>query len=368
MKFNLFAYRNLIRFFAFFLAISTSGCLTMGGSSAKLVKKSEAVPHEVEIFYATNRAHTKNIRKVYGSERGNLGFGTAQVAIPPGHIMGRHEGPSLLKFQWSPDEHKHIKLRGVTPMEDEDFIQKLAQAVDTSPSGKLMIFVHGYNVDFEEGARVLAQFANDLKFSGPVLMFSWPSRGNLTGYAVDSTNSEWATADFVRMLNKVLDRVPAKDIYLIAHSMGNRIAARGVTTVISDRFAEEMGLFRELIMVAPDIDADVFRHDLAPRLKNTGIHVTLYASSKDRALMASKAFNGYPRAGDAGDGLVIVDGVETIDASGNSSGLLGHSYFAEDRTVMEDIFGLLKTGNRADDRFGLAAVEKEGQRYWVFRK
>lgn len=353
---------------AFFLALFTSGCFTMGGSSAKVVKNTEAVPHEVEVFYATNRAQTDNIRHVYGAERGELDYGIAHVAIPPGHLMGRHEGPSLLKFEWSPNEHKHIKLRGVTPMNDENFIQRLATAVEESPSGKLMIFVHGYNVDFEEGSRVLAQFANDLKFRGPVVLFSWPSRGSLTGYAVDSTNAEWATTDFVQLLNKVLDRVPAKDIYLVAHSMGNRILASGVTTVVSDRFAEEMGLFKELIMIAPDIDADVFRHSLAPRLARTGIHVTLYASSKDRALMASKAFNGYPRAGDAGDGLVIADGVETIDASDNSGGILGHSYFAEDPAVMEDIFGLLKTGSRADDRFGLASAQKDGQRYWVFRK
>jgi hypothetical protein len=35
---------------------------------------------------------------------------------------------------------------------------------------------------------------------------------------------------------------------------------------------------------------------------------------------------------------------------------------------MEDIFALLQTGQRADNRFGLAAVEQDGKRYWIFRK
>jgi esterase/lipase superfamily enzyme len=96
--------------------------------------------------------------------------------------------------------------------------------------------------------------------------------------------------------------------------------------------------------------------------------VTLYASSNDRALMASKAFHGYPRAGDAGEGLLVVDGVETVDASDVSAGLLGHSYFAEDRRIMEDIFSLLQTGQRAENRFGLEAVDTEDGRYWTFRK
>jgi hypothetical protein len=35
---------------------------------------------------------------------------------------------------------------------------------------------------------------------------------------------------------------------------------------------------------------------------------------------------------------------------------------------MEDIFALLQTGQRADERFGLKAVELNGMRYWTFRK
>ena len=96
--------------------------------------------------------------------------------------------------------------------------------------------------------------------------------------------------------------------------------------------------------------------------------MTLYASSNDRALLASKAFHGYPRAGESGSGLVVATGVETIDASAVSGGLLGHSYFAEDRRIMEDVFSLLHAGQRADRRFGLEAVDSTMGRYWTFRK
>jgi hypothetical protein len=57
-----------------------------------------------------------------------------------------------------------------------------------------------------------------------------------------------------------------------------------------------------------------------------------------------------------------------IDASDAAGSLLGHSYFAEDRRIMEDIFGLLQTGQRADNRFGLEARETAQGRYWTFRK
>ncbi len=72
--------------------------------------------------------------------------------------------------------------------------------------------------------------------------------------------------------------------------------------------------------------------------------------------------------GESGAGLVVVDGVETIDASEVTGSLLGHSYFAEDRRIMEDIFALLQTGQRADQRFGLQAVDTPSGRHWTLRK
>ena len=67
--------------------------------------------------------------------------------------------------------------------------------------------------------------------------FSWPSQGSLTGYTVDETNAEWAQADFVRLLTGLLEAVAAQNIYVVGHSMGNRIIGRGMTTLASERLA-----------------------------------------------------------------------------------------------------------------------------------
>jgi esterase/lipase superfamily enzyme len=359
------------RFLAFFLVFAliagVSACASRGGSRDTAA---EAAPtaREVDLFFATDRAPDTDSGSYFSPDRAEMSFGVTRVGIPPGHLMGRMEAPSLLKFEWSPDEHKHIKVRDVLRLTEADFFQRLTRAVAESPGGKLMIFVHGYNVEFPEASRDVAQFANDLKFAGPVILFSWPSQGSLTSYTVDETNAEWAQADFVRLLTGVLEHVAAQNIYVVGHSMGNRIIGRGMAALASDRLPGDLIVFREIVMIAPDIDADVFRLDIAPRLARTGIHVTLYASSNDRALMASKAFHGYERAGDAGEGLLVVDGVETIDASDVSASLLGHSYFAEDRRIMEDIFSLLQTGQRAENRFGLEAVQTAAGPYWTFRK
>jgi esterase/lipase superfamily enzyme len=325
-------------------------------------------PHQFALFYVTNRAPDIDGGRYFSSARGDINFGTARVSIPPGHVMGRQEEPSLLKFETGQDASKHIKLTDVTRLSRDDFADRLSRAVEASPGHKLMIFVHGYNVEFTDATRNVAQFATDLKFNGPVVLFSWPSQGSLTGYTVDETNAEWAQSHFQDLMAALLENIPVQHIYLVGHSMGNRIIGRAMTTLANERLESDMLRFREIIMIAPDIDAEVFSMDMAPRLRRTGIHLTLYASSSDRALMASKAFHGYPRAGESGDGLVVIEGLETIDASDAAGGILGHSYFAEDRRMMEDISALLQTGQRANERFGLEAVDSPRGRYWTFRK
>ena len=356
---------RLLTLLAFVLIFASHGCGITGDASKVADRPS---PRRIDVFFLTDRAAETDGDVYFGAERGEISFGITRVGIPPGHQLGRQEEPSLLKFEWSPDEHKHIKVQNILPLSPEEFSQRIARAVADSPERKMMVFVHGYNVEFAEANRLLAQFANDLKFDGPVVLFSWPSRGSLTAYVVDETNAEWSQAHFTRFLATLLDEIPDINIYLFGHSMGNRIIGRSVNALAGDRPASHLAAFREMIMIAPDIDADVFREDMAPRLVRTGIHLTVYASSKDRALMASKAFHGYKRAGDAGDGLLVVEGVETVDASDASGGLLGHSYFAEDRRIMEDIFAILQTGQRAENRFGLEAVDSEDGRYWTFRK
>jgi len=170
------------------------------------------------------------------------------------------------------------------------------------------------------------------------------------------------------LLSGILDNTSAQEIHVVGHSMGTRLIGRSMGTLASDRPEGDMARFREIVLIAPDIDSDVFRRDMAPRLERNNIHVTLYASSGDNALMASKAFHGYARAGDSGERLVIVPGVETIDASVVGGGLLGHSYFTEDPRIIGDLFSLLQSGQRADNRFALQSVSGKDGRYWVFRK
>lgn len=68
----------------------------------------------------------------------------------------------------------------------------------------------------------------------------------------------------------------------------------------------------------------------------------MYASLRDLALVASRKVHGSPRAGDSGQALIVIRGIETIGATEVDTSLLGHSYCADTRSVLSDIFNLVR--------------------------
>ncbi|MEZ4267479.1 MAG: alpha/beta hydrolase [Myxococcota bacterium] len=301
---------------------------------------------------------------VYGGERGELVTGIVDVTIPPGHVIGQIEAPSLVTLEITDDPELHIVLQSIVEMPQDDFYAALRERVAKSEDPSAFIFIHGYSTTFEEAAQRTAQIAYDLDFSGAPMMFSWPSQGNKLGYSIDEANAEWAVGHMKQFLERVAAEVGPGTVHLLAHSMGNRVLTKALQLMPATPGAPPR--FNEVMLAAPDIDASTFKDQIAPAILGAGKRVTLYASANDEALSLSKKVHGYPRAGDAGEGLVVVAGVDTVDASRVETSLTGHSYFGDNRTVLDDIFRLVRLGMPVDRRPALQARDLKGARYWEF--
>ncbi len=299
----------------------------------------------------------------YGGERGKLELGVCEVSIPPTHEVGELEAPTIFKFEVREDTNKHLVLLGSHPQEKADFYGQLRERVASSPRKNAFVFVHGFNNSFEESARRTAQLAHDLKFEGAPIFYSWPSQAQLTAYTVDENNVEWTVPHLREFLLELAKESGADSICLIAHSMGNRALTKALQSL---SYRLERPIFDEVVLTAPDIDADVFRRDIAPAVARTANRVTLYASSNDEALRVSKQIHGYPRAGDSGGLLVVLPGIETIDVSAVDTTLVGHSYFNSNGSVVSDLICLLNDAKPASQRTGLLPRQYEGLPYWVF--
>lgn len=302
---------------------------------------------------------------VYGKEQGNLQLGTCQVSIPKSHQAGELESPSIVRLEFAENQTDHVMLMEVHSEEEQAFLDMLKQRVDESPDKDLLIFIHGYNVTFEDAARRTAQIAHDLEFKGVPVFYSWPSQGELLGYVTDRKNSFWTSSHLKEFLLKIHQHSGAQAVHLIAHSMGNRAFGAAVESLAKD-LQQNQKIFNEVILAAPDVDARVFKDEIAPKLTSMAQHVTLYASQNDKALLASRAVNGYPRAGDVGAGLVVLNGIDTIDVTQIDTSLLGHAYYGDNTKVISDIYALMQKHRLPTQRAWLRDMTSPVGMYWYF--
>jgi hypothetical protein len=77
----------------------------------------------------------------------------------------------------------------------------------------------------------------------------------------------------------------------------------------------------------------------------------------------SHRFHDYARLGESLPNLVVVRGIDTIDASGIDTDFLGHSYFSEARAVIEDVAAILCRGLPTSDR-NLLREQFQDLPYW----
>jgi esterase/lipase superfamily enzyme len=358
---------------ALLFAVFFSGCGGTRPQEQLPVEPMELYPVDadgrtgVTIFYATDRAlsDTSEAPALFSGDRGEMYYGQCRVTIPPEHQIGVLETPSGIKFWQKMNPDDHVYLQETMILDRDSAFTNIRRRVNSHPQRKLFLLIHGYNVSFADAARRTAQLANDMRFTGAAVLYSWPSKGSMSAYTVDEATVQWAQPHFQDFLLALLEDIPAESVYLMAHSMGNRLLARVLTTLAVSRNPTVLSAVKEIVFIAPDIDAQDFRQNLGPQIARFGIPVTLYVSSEDKALKASKKVHGYERAGES---VIILRGIETIDATMASDDFLGHSYFASSRDIIGDLYYLLRDRFRAGERFGLKEVSTPQGVYWKMKK
>ena len=306
----------------------------------------------------------------YTTERspgGHVDLGICEVTIPKTHVTGELEAPSILRLEVREDLARHVALHKTERLADGRFYALLRERVQSSSRKELFVFVHGFNVSFEDAARRTAQVHHDLKFEGAPVFFSWPAHDKfILTYPADEKNVDWSAPHLKRFLLEVAKESGARSINLIAHSMGNRAVAVALREIDLELRGQSK-LFNQVILAAPDIDADDFRDNIVPAMQRTAQRLTLYASSRDDALLASQLLHRGPRAGDAGEGLVVVNGVDTIDVTAIDSSPWGHSYYGSSDPVLQDLKLLFTQAALPQQRDWLSPAERNGLTYWVFQ-
>lgn len=323
----------------------------------------------VRIFYGTDRKSIEDHGEVTfsGEPDYRVTYGTCKVSVPVDRDAGEIPEPSFIKFDFIRNPDKHFRLLENVRLDKTEVMKRINERLAKSSGKNAFIFIHGYNVSFYNAALRTAQMARDLNFDGVPIFYSWPSKNTFYHYMTDEETIKVSELYIKNFISDVAAQTDAKNIYLIGHSMGTRALTNAIVSLLHENPGIKNKI-REIILAAPDIQTPIFTRDIVPGIISSKCNLTLYASKNDIALKASKIFHSYSRAGQTGEGLVVVKGMETIDASDvGATDLFGHSYFADTEELLKDIQLIVKRGLRAAQRERLKQVLLAETPYWVFK-
>lgn len=348
---------------------------TQGGVSTKV--------GNVTAFYVTNRRppepRTAAAEAYLWRRDAGLHYGTCAVKVPAVHNIGGDVVSEQLSRVWDRPQPGHFEVVSTSPTEPANdpaaaaaaFYESLKTAAGDPPRD-VLILVHGYNNSFAGPVARAAELAYDLGGGMVPVAYCWSSQGQAQGYPHDENDVDLAGRQLAVFVRELRVKLPDARLHLIAHSMGSR-----VTTLALARLKDLLPArpLQNLVFAAADIDADEFEARMVDDgLKDLAGRTTLYAAWNDHALQASEALHGrnYPRAGRAGDAILAVGGIDTVDVSLNDASFVGHSYFGDNRAVIQDLFLLLVHDAAPQKRNLYQAVtvkqnKHPGAKYWLIR-
>jgi len=236
-------------------------------------------------------------------------------------MLGKQRGE--LSFWTANDDAQIDDLNSWSNQSVEKFQTGLVAAANKFPDFSLSeneaqkhvtIFVHGYNNDWADAARRYQTIVNTM-FSGDdslgvCILFTWPSDGDTYAYLPDRQDARASADDLASVLSRLYDWLLAKQVAcldpanrnrrdvtcraktsVMAHSMGNYVVQCAMQTVWTRKNQPLLvSLINQLLMVAADVDNDLFRdgedigHGDGEGIANLTYRVTALYSGLDSVL------------------------------------------------------------------------------------
>jgi esterase/lipase superfamily enzyme len=316
----------------------------------------------IDIAVVTNRRATNNSFGCAENSFGVNGVGTLQYGICRVNVPKNHSTGDIAftkdNRQSSNDYFKILEAKNIT---SKNLIESLKKNNRTP-----LVFVHGFNVKFGEAVLRSSQIAYDLKYQGPIVLFTWPA-GAEDGFFANAMMNKTYENNLVNARNSVvlfknfLSELEENDIQvnLVVHSMGHQVVLPALKQ-LADTNSESV--INELILNAPDFDAQEFKVVMKDIKKVSG-RITLYCSYNDKAMFASKTFNNNERLG----ACTFAPDLDSINVSlvDNSTLGLGHGYYSS-RTILTDVFQTL-LGIDADKRLFVRKSEMNSTEKYFLR-
>ncbi|WP_209892520.1 alpha/beta hydrolase [Rhizobium leguminosarum] len=322
-----------------------SGVMTPVSTSSSMPPTSR-----VDMLVATTREPSGSPATLFNGERSPKPHLTQiSISIPAKRDVGTVQWPKRLP-----------------PNPATDFAVTRVQQIDTVAQGRVwfrqhvngghaLVFVHGFNNTYEDSVFRLAQIVHDSKMQATPVLFTWPSRAEITAYEYDKESTNYSRTALEQALRTLAADPNVKDITIMAHSMGTWLAMESLRQM-GIRDGHVNSKIHNVILASPDIDIQVFAKQYVemgePRPK-----FTIFVSQDDKALAISSFITGrVSRLGAINPAeepyrsKLEKAGITAIDLTKvKSNDSLNHGKFAESPEIVQLIGQRLMTGQTLTD-------------------
>jgi esterase/lipase superfamily enzyme len=258
-------------------------------------------------------------------------------------------------------EHIARQDEAVAALHDE-----LRRRLAKTSRKEALVFIHGFNNTFTEGAFRAAELWHFTGREGVPVLYSWPAGhpGLLKGYTHDRESGQFTNYHLKQFLTALAACPELEKINVVAHSRGTDVATTALKELIivarargdDSKSALKLGA---LVLAAADMSAEVLQQRFIAEEMHEGLEsVTFYVHKNDRAigsaewLFADPKRIGQFRPDQLGERqlqrLEVLEHVAIVD-SRIHTGFMGHAYFLDSPATLSDLVLLLRYGRRPGD-------------------
>jgi esterase/lipase superfamily enzyme len=274
------AFLSLLSGFA--LSSALSACQTTSADHQGAQRPERLLP----VYAVTTRALGHSASDIFTGERDiQAHMVRHEVHLPAGRIEGE---VNLADEEAHSKPHQHFML-----MKTDNFFTRATFASRLQKERghrRVVLFVHGYNNTYRDALYRVSQVYDDAGLSGMPVLFSFASRGKLLDYGYDKDSATIARSHLAHIIEHLL-KTTNGELDIIAHSMGNWVTVEALRELRLRHGENGLPRLGEVMLVSPDIDADVFATQW-PLIKPLAKEVVLVCNPNDIALRASSVLRG----------------------------------------------------------------------------
>jgi esterase/lipase superfamily enzyme len=328
---------------AILIALTVTGCASRPGPGVLTpIEYSAPDAKLVTVYVATTRQRAASDENVFTSGRSpTLNFVKYTISIPPVHKQ--------LEIEWPQSGAVNPATSFATvsqaALTENNFkLAVLSSPVASRAKREVVIFVHGYNYNFQESLYRMAQLVADGGSDVSPILFAWPSEGTVTGYGADKVAVTYSRDSLAHVLTMVAEMRDVGEIGLVGHSMGAWLTAEALRQLRLTGKDRVIGRLHYVALAAPDIDVNVFRSQMAV-IGRLNPPMKLLVSKDDQALSISARLAGSAgRVGNldvadpAVEALAAAQNIQIIDVSNiPTTGYMNHDRFIGYSTMLHQI-------------------------------